>query len=65
MVLLLEGFFSLRRASRLLYREHVNVRLESSFEFYITIPNVLCELYFCIIYGREVYQNNSHEELLS
>ena len=57
-------FFSLRGASRLLYRVYVNVRIESSFEFYIAIQNVFGDLYFCIIYGREVYQNNSHEDFV-
>ena len=47
------------------YKVYVNVSLESSFEFYIAIPNVFVDLYFCIIYGGEVYQNNSHEEFFS
>ena len=38
-------FFSLRGASRLLYRVYVSVRIESWFEFYSANPNVFGDLY--------------------
>ena len=49
-------FFSLRGASRLLYRVYVSVRIESWFEFYIANPNVFGDLYlFFVSYTEEKY----------